>query len=367
MSNRNTTLGDAFFGSPGDAVDGFTNRVSDSPGTENLRRNLLSRVPGLDWGESWFSASKAVATILELPLAKLLLMALNRYRNLQEFADSDKYPPDQELYLAIDCRKLSTSHNPKLIFTWHGKKVGELEFTVKLTLKLQVLRLVVQAGRIKRIELGNCEGSGAIFLKGEPVVKRNLGELNLPGTIDLDEGWPIPGKDVFVKKESIRQTEVKVAHKPRHFWRRLFLFLFLLLMAGGAYVILHGGINLGILTQRIERLFSQSTYTPYQRPAPYPQPQASPEDPKPGITTRPSDAIIPPAQQRYALVIKTTPLNANVRIEGGNYTGAYKPGLHLPRGEYRIRTSTSGGAVRYDKVTIRNRDVHIQITVSGFH
>lgn len=402
MTDKNIRLRDVFFDTTVDASFDFTDRVEQSKATDRVREYIPSKVPGLDWVATWNSTSELLAEILDLPLSMLLLTALNRYRKLQEYADPEKYPPDQELRLAMDCRSISTTHRPTLIFTWNGQEIEELVFTVKLTIELQVLQLIVQAGRIKRIELGRCEGSGAIFLEDEPIVRRKLGELNLPGVIDLGEGWVIPRDSASVKKEKAvkkearvtrekkSKTDIKAAHKPRHFWRRFFLFLFLLLLVAGAFVILQGGVNLGHLAQQVERLFSQSNHVRYQPPPPSQnlrlnyipnqppapiqhtrptytphKPQVHPEDSRPAVTAKPSRS--PTAQHRYALVIKTTPSKATIRIEGANYNGPYKPGLRLPRGKYSIRTSTAGGSVRYDTVTIRNRDVHKHIAVGGFH
>ncbi len=194
MINEQTTLRQFFVCTEQKVSEERRTAVESHPDMEMLKTKIAKECKGLAWSFTTKDVRKKIEDLLDIDVVTIMVRAWNKYRELQKYTDSKQYPLTDTYLVSLAEHTVSSTHHPYIEVTVNENPVGRIEFEVKVTLTLKGIILTVKGGRIMAIETGSCKGKGTIAYKGIPVFERETDSFALPGTIDLGQGIPIPGR-----------------------------------------------------------------------------------------------------------------------------------------------------------------------------
>jgi hypothetical protein len=107
-----------------------------------------------------------------------------------EFADAEKYPPNETEVVSLAEHTIKVLHHPYLQVTYRGMVLtnARFTFTLEAELALKGVILRIQDGKIISIQAGAVKGSGELLLEEQSIIKKDFGSYELPGSIDLGDG-----------------------------------------------------------------------------------------------------------------------------------------------------------------------------------
>lgn len=155
-------------------------------------KEAVDKLPGIDWAPVAKEIEAKIGEILEVDLLGVLLGGWKKYKQLQEYRDVTKHPPEETILLSLAEHAISSSHHPKIEILAAEAPLGTLEFTITLALKLEGIVLKVRGGRIREICAGRCRGKGTLACAGVELLAKETDRFELPGRFSLGEGIEIP-------------------------------------------------------------------------------------------------------------------------------------------------------------------------------
>jgi hypothetical protein len=191
MAENDLTLGSVFFGAGGSASpsrgDGETREAKLS-----LKETLTDLPEAMVAGVS-SEVMKKLEGVLDVDLGGIVLEGWGKYKELLQYRDRTRYPPDQTILLPLAHHEIRSVHKPYVDVLLDDKPIGRVTFTVDLRLIFDGVVLVIQDAAIKEIKSGSCEGRGVLSCGQVALVDRRIVKFDLPGRIKLGDGFPIPG------------------------------------------------------------------------------------------------------------------------------------------------------------------------------
>ena len=136
---------------------------------------------------------KKLEGVLDVDLADIVLEGWGKYKELLQYRDRTRYPPDQTILLPLAHHEIRSVHKPYVDVLLDDKPIGRVTFTVDLRLTFDGVVLVIRAGSIWEVKAGTCEGRGALSCGPVELVNRRIVKFDLPGRVKLPNGFPIPG------------------------------------------------------------------------------------------------------------------------------------------------------------------------------
>lgn len=130
----------------------------------------------------------AIRPMLDIRLTDILLTAWKRYLSLRKFLDRTQYPPERIALLPLMEHTLNSTHHPWIEFRINDLPAGRLDFAIHLSLVLKGMILVIQDGRIKALQTGECLARGSVSCEGVTVLERTSAPLKMPGTLEFGTG-----------------------------------------------------------------------------------------------------------------------------------------------------------------------------------
>lgn len=190
MSKTNLTMREMFELENGKAPAMQKTALDTSKTAMELREQLTKKWRLIQWGAVRDVLFDKAVEMLDIPLLTFLLPAWKKYRDIMEFADSQKYPPNETELVSLAEHTIKVEHHPYLQVTYRGAEIprARLEFTLKADLILHGIILRIQGGKIIAIQGGALSGSGELLLETESIIKKQFGSYELPGRVDLKDG-----------------------------------------------------------------------------------------------------------------------------------------------------------------------------------
>jgi hypothetical protein len=189
MSRRDITLRD-FFGW-GD-IHGATDSLSGVDATkayEEIKKTLSKEAGSLKSVATKELIANEVDKLLgSMSLTSLLVRTWNKSKQLQKYSDSEKYPPDEPVFLPLLEHSISSTQRPVIEVLLNDRVIGKINFEVAVKLTLEGVVLKIQGGRIKEIRSASGKGKGKITAEGAELFEKETESLPFPGVIDLGEG-----------------------------------------------------------------------------------------------------------------------------------------------------------------------------------
>src|SRR5262245_19877299 len=131
-------------------------------------------------------AAEAVRDALDADVFELLARAWCVARELHEFTDRRKYPPDKDSTVFLGDHQVSTEVHPVLAVTVGSIETARLRFTVKLTAHFRSAALSIRDGHITAIEAGDCAVAAQLKYKDIKLHKElESRNVKLPGRLRL--------------------------------------------------------------------------------------------------------------------------------------------------------------------------------------
>lgn len=185
MDNRNYTLLD-FFGPKKDESN--LKQLHSKEVIGGLKTQLNQECQKHEWKVVWKSILDHIDKVLKIDIVEIMMRPWKNYAGFSKYKDAEKYPPDRTYIVPLLEHTISSSHNPEIIVELEPlfKTVIPLAVTVELLLK--GFSLEIQAGRIKKIYTGECQGSGLVQCMNVTLLRKSMETISLPGIIDLGEG-----------------------------------------------------------------------------------------------------------------------------------------------------------------------------------
>jgi len=130
---------------------------------------------------------------LDIPVLTFLLPAWKKYREIVEFADTEKHPANEVNLVSLADHTVKVEHHPYLQVTYRGIEIpkAKLEFTLMGDLTLEGVILKIQNGKIKAIQGGAVKWGGELLLENRSVLKKESRSYDLTGSLELGEGIPL--------------------------------------------------------------------------------------------------------------------------------------------------------------------------------
>lgn len=155
-------------------------------------KTLLTAAPALLQRHVSDSVVDAIKAALDIRIVDILATAWNTRRELRQYLDRTKYPPEQVVDHALAKHDIRATHKPRLQIMLDNSPLGpEIEFEVAVALNLEAVVLRIQDTRIMFARLGKAYGTGTIKCEGATLFSRPTKAVPLPLTLSFGAGLAI--------------------------------------------------------------------------------------------------------------------------------------------------------------------------------
>jgi hypothetical protein len=124
---------------------------------------------------------------------EILLSGWKKHRNLQQYRDRTKYPPNQTSLVPLGKHTIRSVHKPSLDVMADEVLLWRVTSDIALWLEIEGLILAIRDARIREVAAGRCRGEARLGCAGVELIKTEIARFDLPGTIGLKDGIEIPG------------------------------------------------------------------------------------------------------------------------------------------------------------------------------
>ena len=136
-----------------------------------------------------------LGSLLDVEIAEILATAWSKAKQLQEYRDPTRHPPDELSTVSLVEHTVESRYQPAIELLVNGKSLQRLGVDVGVELAIQALDLEIQRGRIMALRPGRCQATGRVLVQGHPLAELATREVTLPGRKALGEGVEIPDLD----------------------------------------------------------------------------------------------------------------------------------------------------------------------------
>jgi hypothetical protein len=195
MSKTNLSMKDLFEVEKGKAPESRTAALEKTKEAATIKGELAKISKLIQWGAVRDTLFDKTVEMLDIPLLTFLSPAWKKYKEIMEYADAEKYPPNETDMVYLAEHTITVEHHPYLQMTYRGVALKDvkLTFTLEAELTLQGVILKIQNGKIIGIKGGSVRGSGELSLEDQSIFKQEFGHYDLPGSIDLGDGISLRG------------------------------------------------------------------------------------------------------------------------------------------------------------------------------
>jgi hypothetical protein len=191
MAKDDLTLERLFFPAEDDARGGAHDDGGDLPDV-TIKETLTDLPDALVAGVSDEVMSN-LRGALDISLADVIVEGWGKYKELLQYRDRERYPPDQTILLPLAHHEIRSVHKPYVDVLLDDKPIGRVTFTVDLRLLFDGVVLTIRDATIWEVKAGTCEGRGALKCGDIELANKQIVKFDLPGRIVLPDGLPIPG------------------------------------------------------------------------------------------------------------------------------------------------------------------------------
>ena len=140
----------------------------------------------------WLAAAKTapdlVIRLVHVQVADVLTGAWKLHRKLKKFADAKQYPPGTASTVTLATHHIKVNQKPYLEITVDSVPQGKIEFDLELDLTIDAGVLIIQNGRIMRLEAAKAKLTGTVKCEGVVVVERASREYDWTAGVSFSEG-----------------------------------------------------------------------------------------------------------------------------------------------------------------------------------
>lgn len=185
------TISDVFLRSGGTLSGKSLEEVRRLPRMQRVESELQQRGGSKRWLAFLRSEARRWPELLQVDLMAIIAGAWNRHQDLQKYADRSRYAPGETIQVALTEHSIRSQHHPHIDILIDNVKQGELRFDVDLTLKVKGLMLRIRDGRIRSMQLAECQAGGEVKLEGFRIARQKTRAIAIEPEIDFGKGIPI--------------------------------------------------------------------------------------------------------------------------------------------------------------------------------
>jgi hypothetical protein len=195
MSEAPLTLATLFELDPDRLGEQATAALRSSRGIQDLPGMLGFRDREAVWSSATSCIARALHGALDVPLSAILSGAWNSYRELLEYTDPVRHPPQQAALHTLSEHTIRVTQHPTVELLIDGVRAGRLTFDAELDARIESAVLSIQAGRIYEVRVGTCRFTGKLSYGEALLASRTSAEYHFPGTIAIPGGMPIAPRE----------------------------------------------------------------------------------------------------------------------------------------------------------------------------
>ena len=174
MSSQEVTLREVF------ALPAPGTKDSSPARWRNLQERLSTEVKTIKWPARMPDVAEKLCELLDVPLPDLFWMSWKKSDELRTLLAESKQKPEATNSLELMAHTIVSEHHPYIEVRVQSMPVKKLEFTVKLSFKLEGFVLKIKAGEIEEILTGRCSAEGKVLYEGLTLVEKKLSPVDLP-------------------------------------------------------------------------------------------------------------------------------------------------------------------------------------------
>jgi len=156
-----------------------------------LGQELKGKVPLPFWSSARGAIDQALQQSLNVPMSHILAGGWRQYRELIQYRDRKKHPAEEVALVPLHEHTISSTHKPQIEIFVNERRIGSLDFEIKLTLEIEMAILKIQDGKIWEVQMGSCRGCGTLSFGPAVLLERKTGMVQLPRMISFSEGVSI--------------------------------------------------------------------------------------------------------------------------------------------------------------------------------
>lgn len=139
----------------------------------------------------------------------ILAVTWSKSEELFDYLDTEKYPPDEVFMLPLSEHEVASEHNPSVEPYMKEQSLGKFVFNIGINLIIEGVILEIQGGKIKKIHIGSCVGSGSLGCQDSPLLDIPEKEVeSVGGVVDLGDGIAIKGGENEGEASAIGEDNV---------------------------------------------------------------------------------------------------------------------------------------------------------------
>jgi hypothetical protein len=165
--------------------DGAADRSSDR--WKTFQGRISKEVSGIKWKASMPDLVAKIGELFDIEIPSLFLISWRKAIEIRAALDESRRTPDQVSYVGLAEHTASSEHHPYIDVRIENATVKKIEFTVRVSFKLNGFVLKIQQGVIKEIITGTCQAQGTIEFEGLTLAEKKLEPVTLPGSIPVNE------------------------------------------------------------------------------------------------------------------------------------------------------------------------------------
>jgi len=180
----------SIFGDRGARV--LKSRLSQLWSCDELRELVqLFKMPLAGYLGASGDLAKGLWDLLDLDISDILIKTWNEAGIMKKYLNPAEYDPNTEVSVALSEHKINSEHKPKLEILLDGNSLFEVVLDVSLEFSLGGIVLKIKDAQITDIETGTCKASGTVSYKGLELLKKESGDIDLPGSLHFEKAIPI--------------------------------------------------------------------------------------------------------------------------------------------------------------------------------
>ena len=152
---------------------------------KTFQGRIGKEVRGIKWKAAMPDISEKIGELFDIEIPGLFLRSWRKAREIQTALEESKQLPDEVLYIGLAEHTVSHELHPYIDVRIENASVKKIQFTVKVSFKLNGFVLKIQQGRIREIGTGRCEAQGTIEWEDLTLAEKKLEPIVLPGSIPV--------------------------------------------------------------------------------------------------------------------------------------------------------------------------------------
>jgi hypothetical protein len=138
-------------------------------------------------GPHWQGVYERALDVLDIAVIDVLLAAWRKHGEVRELLRATAADPTHTALVHLTEHAIESAHAPSIEVRSHGTPIARLSFAVSVACEIEAVELVIRAGAIDEVRLGEVRIQGTVKLDNSLLLARTLAPIALPQRIALSQ------------------------------------------------------------------------------------------------------------------------------------------------------------------------------------